>query len=224
MQATALRTEIETNSGSQSEIAPVSVPAVPEITNVRINEEVRSAFGTEHIPAPGKIIVHEGTFTIDWANSDVLTESYEIQFNTNKGEWVTLAEIAHNTRVKSFITQDIDQFANLNGILAQAKNGDMYQFRIRALNAKGASEWSEVFVVDTVETATASAVVNKLKANQNELVITIDEIYADGSGSGTLTETILINNNAKGTYRVGRYDVFVNTKGNTKVLEVYIVE
>jgi pectate lyase len=222
--AAALRTEVETNSGSQSDIAPVSAPAAPEITDVRINEEVRSAFGTAHIPAPGKIIVHEGTFTIDWANNDVLTESYEIQLNTNKGEWVTLAEIAHNTRAKSFITQDIDQFANLKEILAQAENGDMYQFRIRALNAAGASEWSDVVVVDTVETATASAVVNTLRGDQNELVITIDEVYADGSGNGTLNETILINNNAEGTYRVGRYDVYVNTKGNTQVREVYIVE
>ncbi|MEH7236424.1 pectate lyase family protein [Bacillus sp. JJ1562] len=222
--ATALRTEIQTNSGSQSDIAPVSAPAAPEITDVRINEEVRSAFGTAHIPAPGKIIVHEGTFTIDWANNDVLTENYELQLNTNKGGWVTLAEIAHNTRAKSFITHDIDQFANLNGIFAKAENGGMYQFRIRALNAAGASEWSDVVVVDTVETAVASAVVNKLRGNQNELAITIDEVYADGTGSGTLTETILIKNNAEGIYRVGRYDVFVNTKGNTKVLEIYIVE
>ncbi len=76
----------------------------------------------------------------------------------------------------------------------------------------------------TVETVVVSAVVNQLKGNQNELVITIDEVYADGTGSWTLTETILIKNNAEGIYRVGRYDVFVNTKGNTKVLEIYIIE
>ena len=222
--ASALRTEIETNSGSQSDIAPISVPATPEITDVRINEEVRSAFGTEHIPSPGKIIVHEGTFTIDWVNNDVLTESYEIQLNTNNGEWITLTAIPHNTRAKSYITQDIDQFANLNGIIAKAENGGIYQFRIRALNAAGASEWSEVVVVDTVESATASAVVNQLQGNQNELVITINEIYVDGTESGDLTETFLINNNAEGIYRVGRYDVFVNTKGNNQVREIYIVQ
>ncbi|MDG5788508.1 hypothetical protein QA612_13550 [Evansella sp. AB-P1] len=223
-QATDLRTEIETNSGSQTNISPVSAPDAPEITDVRINEEVRSAYGTRHIPAPGKIVVHEGTFTIDWVNNDVLTESYEIQLSTNKGDWVTLAEIDHNTRDKSFITQDIDQFANLNSILAQAENGDIYEFRIRALNAAGASEWSDVVVVDTVGNAEASAVVNHLRGNQNELIITIDEVYADGTGSGSLTETILINNNAEDIYRLGRYDVFVNTKGNTQIRDIYIVE
>lgn len=222
--ASALRTEVETNSGSQGDIAPISVPAAPEITEVRINEEVRSAFGTDHIPSPGKIIVHEGTFTIDWTNNDVLTESYEIQLNTNNGEWMTIAEIAHNTRAKSYITQDIDQFANLNDIIAKAENGGIYQFRIRALNAAGASEWSSVVVLDTVESAEASGVVNQLKGNQNELVITIEEVYTDGTRSGRLTETFLINKNAEGIYRVGRYDIFVNTKGNNQIREIYIVE
>ena len=222
--ASALRSEIETKAGSQFDLAPISAPTAPEIIDVRINEEVRSAFGTIHIPSPGKIIVHEGTFTIDWTNNDVLTESYEIQLNTNNGEWNTIAEIAHNTRAKSYITQDIDQFANLNGIIAKAENGNIYQFRIRAVNAAGTSEWSPVVVVDTVESAVASAVVNQLKGNQNELVITIDEVYTDGTKSGDLTETFLINNNAEGIYRVGRYDVFVNTKGNNQVREIYIVE
>ncbi|MCZ2258592.1 glycoside hydrolase family 2 TIM barrel-domain containing protein [Sporosarcina sp. G11-34] len=78
--------------------------------------------------------------------------------------------------------------------------------------------------LETIETVEASAVVNQLRGNQNELVITIDEVYADDTGSRMFTETILIKNNAEGIYRVGRYDVFVNTKGNTKVLEIYIVE
>ena len=222
--ASILRTEIETNAGSQSNLKPMSAPVVPKITGVRVNEEVRSAFGTVHIPAPGKIIVHEGTFTIDWVNDDVLTESYEIQLNTNNGEWGTIAEIPHNTRAKSYITQDIDQFANLNGIIAKAENGSIYQFRIRALNSSGTSEWSAVFAVDTVETATANAVVNQLKGKQNELIITIDEVYVDGTKSSDLTKTFLINNNAEGVYRVGRYDVFVSTKGNNQIRDIYIVE
>ena len=154
----------------------------------------------------------------------MLTESYEIQLNINNGEWVTLTEIPHNTRAKSYITQDIDQFANLNGIIAKAENGGIYQFRIRALNTLGASDWSEVVVVDTVQSATASATVNQLQGNQNELVINIYEIYVDGTESEDLTKTFLINNNDEGIYRVGRYDVFVNTKGNNQVREIYIVE
>jgi hypothetical protein len=71
------------------------------------------------------------------------------------------------------------------------------------LNAAGASDWSDVVTVDTVETAAASAVVNQLRGDQNELVITIDEVYADGSGRGTLTESILINNNAEGKLPIG---------------------
>lgn len=222
--AAALKNEIETNSGAQPNLVPTSSPLAPEITDVYINEEVRSAFGTEHIASPGKIVIHEDTFTILWTNQDVLTESYEIQFKANKGEWITLAEIAHNTREKRYITQEIDQFANLQRIIAKAENGNSYEFRMRALNASGASEWSSVASVDTVLSAKASAFINHLKGSQNELIITIDEVYKDGTRSSDLKNKFSINNNAKGVYQVGRYEVFVNMKGNTQVREIYIVE
>lgn len=67
------------------------------------------------------------------------------------------------------------------------------------------------------------ASIKKLNGNQNELTITVNEIYSDG-GIEIITVTILINNNAAGIYDVGDYKVYVDTKGNTQVRECYIVE
>jgi hypothetical protein len=114
----------------------------------------------------------------------------------------------------------------LKAILAEALNGEVYQFRVRALNAFGASEWSDVFVLDTVEEAIPSAVVNKLNGDENELIITINETYFDGTTNDAdpLTATLKIKNNSGGTYKVGRYNVYVDTKGNNQVREIYIIE
>lgn len=37
------------------------------------------------------------------------------------------------------------------------------------------------------------------------------------------TTTAIINNNAEGTYEVGDYLVYVNTKGDTQILSCYFV-
>jgi len=71
--------------------------------------------------------------------------------------------------------------------------------------------------------AKVDAVVNTLKGNQNELKITITEHYSDGT-TIDIVKTFTIANNAAGTYNVGDYTVFVNTKGNTQIRECYIVE
>ena len=74
----------------------------------------------------------------------------------------------------------------------------------------------------TVVEATPSASVNKLNGNKNDLTITIVETLSDGS-TNTITETISIDNNAAGTYDVGGYKVYADTKGNTQIRECYIV-
>lgn len=223
-QSQALRTEIESFSGAQHAAKVQEAPTTPVISSVVINDEVRSAVG-EFIEAPGKIVVHENTFTVNWVNKDVLTEKYEIQWDQGSNEWTTLKTVKANGRPTSFITQDIDQFANLRSILAEAEEGGAYSFRVRALNSAGASEWSDVYLVGELRVvdAATSAVVNKLNANQNELTVTVTETYQNRT-THEITDTFTIKNNAEGTYTVGDYKVFVNTKGNTQVRACYIVD
>lgn len=222
-QSQALRTEIETYSGAQNAAKVQDAPKTPVISSVVINDEVRSAVGA-FIEAPGKIVVHENTFTVKWVNADVLTENYEIQWDQGSNEWTTLATVKANARPTSFITQDIDQFANLRAILAEAEEGGAYSFRVRALNSAGASEWSDVYLVGelSVVDAAPSAVVNKLNGNQNELTVTVTETYQNRT-THEISDTFTIKNNAEGTYTVGDYKVFVNTKGNTQIREISIV-
>jgi hypothetical protein len=71
-------------------------------------------------------------------------------------------------------------------------------------------------------TASAVAVATKLVGNKNELTITVIEAFSDGS-ENVIIETFIIDNNAANTYQVGKYRVYVDTKGNTQIRECYIV-
>lgn len=79
-----------------------------------------------------------------------------------------------------------------------------------------------VTVANAAVDAKPSAVVKKLKGNTNELTITVKQTRIDGSES-SVTATYTINNNAAGTYTVGDYKVYVDTKGNTQVRSISIV-
>jgi exo-poly-alpha-galacturonosidase len=155
-QVEALRNEIDTYVGAMPASAPDAAPAAPAISSVTINDEVRSAFGdpSSFIPAPGKIVVYKDTFTIDWVSNDVLTEHYEIQWDKGSNQWETIGTVPASSRPNTFITQEIDQFANLQAILAQASNSATYAFRIKAVNSLGESDWSDVYTVNGSERAT----------------------------------------------------------------------
>ena len=71
--------------------------------------------------------------------------------------------------------------------------------------------------------ATPEAWVEKLNGNQNRLFIKITESYSDGSTAIILWDG-LIANNAAGIYAVDDYLVYVNTKGNVQIRDIYIVE
>jgi len=67
------------------------------------------------------------------------------------------------------------------------------------------------------------AFVEKFNGNKNALTITVTEIYSNGLVYD-ITETFSINNNAEGVYAVGRYNVYVDTKGNQQIRQCYIIE
>jgi len=75
----------------------------------------------------------------------------------------------------------------------------------------------------TLISVTPSAYVTKLNGNKNNLTITITERYSDGV-TKAIKETFSINNNAAGSYTVGNYRVYVDTKGNDQIRECYIVK
>lgn len=74
----------------------------------------------------------------------------------------------------------------------------------------------------TVVGVSVNAHVEWLNGPQNRLFITVTEALSDGS-TRVIEWNGLIQNNAAGTYAVGNYQVYVNTKGNTQIRECYIV-
>lgn len=76
---------------------------------------------------------------------------------------------------------------------------------------------------DTVASAVASAVVERVDGETNDLTVTVTETYSRGEVKD-VSETFRIRNNAAGTYAVGPYRVAVDTKGNTQVRAARILE
>ena len=74
----------------------------------------------------------------------------------------------------------------------------------------------------TLVSAVPSASVKILNGNKNDLTITVIETYSDGS-TNRITTTISINSNSAGSYTVGTYTVYVDTKGNDQIRRCYIV-
>jgi len=77
--------------------------------------------------------------------------------------------------------------------------------------------------VTVVIGATPTAYVVRNNGNTNNLFVTVVENYANG-GSFVFEKAFVISNNAEGIYEVGAYKVFVDTKGNTQIRNIYITE
>jgi len=91
--------------------------------------------------------------------------------------------------------------------------GETYAFILPKLNVNG---------------VTADAFVEKLNGNKNNLTITVTELVgkagSDKQTEVTYTATFSIDNNAAGTYVIGPYKVYVDTKGNNQIREIRIIE
>ena len=60
------------------------------------------------------------------------------------------------------------------------------------------------------------AYVQKLSGNTNNLIISVTEYFDDGS-SVSVKEMFTIKNNSDGTFKLGKYNVYVDTKGNDQI-------
>lgn len=115
--------------------------------------------------------------------------------------------------------------ANARDTITLLKTGQkatiVYTYNGKEHTATIALDGSDPFT--SIVSITPTASVKKLSGNTNELTITVTNVYADGLRK-TYTVTLTINNNAVGTYEVGPYKVYVDTKGNTQVRECRIVK
>ena len=68
-----------------------------------------------------------------------------------------------------------------------------------------------------------AAWVRVFPGNMNELFITVTEYYCNGTDKD-IEAAIFIRNNAASTYNVGSYKVYVDTKGNDQIRQLYIVK
>jgi hypothetical protein len=74
----------------------------------------------------------------------------------------------------------------------------------------------------SVTEVAASASVEKLPGARNRLTVTVTEYHLNGL-TQQYEETFLVQNNAAGTYAVGPYQVYVETKGNDQIRECRLV-
>jgi len=87
--------------------------------------------------------------------------------------------------------------------------------------ASGRGAWAGAMGLNIVR-ITPTAFVTQQTGNTNLLTVTVTEHYESGAATEHVV-TFTIRNNAEGTYQVGPYRVFVDTKGNTQIRACYIV-
>ena len=138
-----------------------------------------------------------------------------------KNEGVAAAEAAA-TMISLKISEETFNYANmmLTELKAFKASGAPGDFVPSVLLDKDALPNYANILIDS---AVPSASVEKLSGNKNSLTVTVTETYADGSKKNAV-KTFSIDNNAAGTYEVGGYSVYVDTKGNTQVRDCRIVK
>jgi len=113
---------------------------------------------------------------------------------------------------------------NSIAVTEQGADPNTYIFTMPEEDVTISAEFEPIPVDEpTLVSAVPGAFVKKLSGNKNDLTITITETYSDDSVV-IITETISISNNAAGTYEIGGYKVYVNTKGNDQIRDCYIVD
>ncbi|MDR0468809.1 MAG: hypothetical protein LBH09_02425, partial [Peptococcaceae bacterium] len=70
---------------------------------------------------------------------------------------------------------------------------------------------------------TAEASVEKQNGSKNKLTVTVTMHWSNGTTTKSI-DSFSIDNNSEGTFTVGDYQVYADTKGNDKIRACYIVE
>ena len=119
----------------------------------------------------------------------------------------------------------VESWAVLESALSAAKvtADDDYALQNEADDAQAALLAAyEALETKKLEALYVNAFVTKINGNKNDLTITVDEIFCNGT-SNTIEVTFSIDNNAAGTYTVGPYEIYVDTKGNVQIRNILVV-
>jgi len=97
--------------------------------------------------------------------------------------------------------------------------------KLEAIVNYGSGDWFTVAgdVSIHIVSAVPRALVEQIPGNQNWLNVWIDEVFSDGT-TNTIHRRALIDNNAIVTWVVGSYEVRVDTKGNTQIRDLTILQ
>ena len=166
-----------------------------------------------------------GILSVDYANSKIIrddaanTTIYEIALkwsfiavsgaDLNDGDNIGISIALNNSNGNANDRTFIEYF----GGIATGQKGVNFGSLVLSVPKP-----EEIFIVNT----SVEASVEKLTGNKNNLTIKITEEYSNGT-INIIEETVSINNNAAGTYQIGDYKVYVDTKGNTQIRECYII-
>jgi len=159
-----------------------------------------------------------GDGIVSWNHADDIRDAnrtFTVSFDSNGGSEVEPQTVCFGGKALRPEDPMLDGYFFLGWFL----NDEEFDFETEIdANITLVAVFELIYVIEV----TPSAFITKLNGNQNSLTITVTELYSDGAIC-TITETFAIDNNSAGTYNVGAYNVYVNTKGNTQVRECYIV-
>jgi len=175
--------------------APAQTTTTASMYSGGTNNEMALRFlAQDATPSISNIVVSGNTITITGADYDFIN-------------W-----IADGVVVATGKSIDVSKFSGINSYVRAELVGKTGVAYTQPFGVKEA----------TISKVTPTASVNKLNGNQNDLTITVTEVYSNGLAN-VISEKIKINNNAAGTYSVGAYKVYVDTKGNDQIRACYIV-
>ena len=224
-----------------------SANAAPMFTDVQwpVSEVVQAAQKFPHWPSPGGLSASGGETGAFAARADGsrafrprpatnLAVTMEHSFNGNDKTWtISFSEPVLNrdfgigfdfsddftlnwSEGNTVLTIQFNEMTKETGLF------NMYILRLRDMANNTITAPVHHAIVYEVASVTPTARVEQIPGNQNRLFITVKEVYTTGCEK-IYSATIMINNNAEGTYTVGPYKVFVDTKGNTQIRQIYIV-
>ena len=160
-----------------------------------------------------------GDGIVSWNHADDIKDAnriFTVTFDSNGGSEVESQTVCFGEKAVQPDDPTLEGYLFLGWFL----DGEKFDFETEVdANITLVAEYELIYLVEV----TPSAFVTKLNGNKNELTVTVEELYSDGAIC-TFTETFMIDNNAVGTYEVGLYKVYVDTKGNTQIRACYIVE
>ena len=177
------------------------IPALANMTRIGVSIFINDAFDGARRQELEVVSSH-------LKNSALFTDLYLL----DAGEYANMIEASAIAAVnKALVSESAMNIAMAFNFISLMPDGDLK------------NELKAMITPVTFVSATPSAYVTKLTGNQNDLTITVTELYSDGS-TVTIKRTIKINNNAAGTYEVGDYKVYVDTKGNDQIRACHFVD